>query len=122
MTDIKIKRVYEPEAPTDGYRVLADKLWPRGIRKENLHCDLWAKDIAPSTPLRQWYHQDMESRRQEFGRRYVEELKNSPAMKLFMDSIKDKKAVTLLYASKNAAENHALVLQNFLQNNLQKQS
>ena len=56
MPQVKIKRVYEPGEKTDGYRVLVDKLWPRGIKKENLHYDLWAKDITPSTPLRQWYH------------------------------------------------------------------
>ena len=116
MTKIKIKRVYDPEEETDGYRVLVDKLWPRGIRKEHLHCDLWAKDIAPSTPLRQWYHQHTENQWNEFVGKYVEELENSPAVRDFIDNIKDKKVVTLLYASKNAAENHALILQQFLNN------
>lgn len=56
MTRIRIKRVYEPEAPEDGYRVLVDKLWPRGIRKEALRYDLWAKEIAPTPGLRTWFH------------------------------------------------------------------
>ena len=56
MTRIAIKRVYEPATDTDGLRVLVDKLWPRGIRKEALHYDLWAKEIAPSAPLRRWFH------------------------------------------------------------------
>ena len=82
MTRIRIKRVYEPEAPEDGYRVLVDKLWPRGIRKEALRYDLWAKEIAPTPGLRTWFHAAPE--------------------------------VTLLYASKNAAGNHALILQEYL--------
>ena len=62
MTRIAIKRVYEPATDTDGLRVLVDKLWPRGIRKEALHYDLWAKEIAPSAPLRRWFHADPRSR------------------------------------------------------------
>jgi len=114
MTQIKIKRVYEPEEKSDGYRVLVDKLWPRGIRRENLHYDLWAKDIAPSTPLRQWYHQNEGALWNEFRMKYIKELENSPAVTDFIDKVKDQKVITLLYASKNAAENHALVLQDFL--------
>lgn len=115
MTKIKIKRVYEPEQNDDGYRVLVDKLWPRGVRKENLHYDLWAKDIAPSTPLRQWYHSNPESNWIEFKQKYIQELKQAQAVVNFMARIKTRKTVTLLYASKNEAENHALVLQAYLQ-------
>ena len=120
MTQVKIKRVYEPEEKNDGYRVLVDKLWPRGIRKENLHYDLWAKDIAPSTPLRQWYHQNEERNWNEFRTEYIKELENSPAVKDFIDKVKEQKVITitLLYASKNAAENHALVLRDFLEDRL----
>jgi len=118
MTQIKLKRVYEPEEQSDGYRVLVDKLWTRGFSKENMHCDLWAKDIAPSTPLRQWYHQSEEQNWKEFSERYVEELEASPAVKDFIDKIKNQKVATLLYASKNAIENHAVILQNFLENKL----
>jgi uncharacterized protein YeaO (DUF488 family) len=118
MTQVKIKRVYEPEEKNDGYRVLVDRLWPRGIKKENLHYDLWAKDITPSTPLRQWYHQDEENHWEEFRKKYVKELVNSSAVKDFIDKVKGQKVVTLLYASKNAAENHALVLQGFLEDRL----
>ena len=118
MTEVKIKRVYEPAEPGDGFRVLVDRLWPRGESKEKLHYDLWAKDIAPSVPLRQWYHQDEESRWEEFRKRYTEELENSTAVGDFMEKIKGQKTVTLLYASKNAAENHALILRRFLQDRL----
>lgn len=118
MTQVKIKRVYESEEKTDSYRVLVDKLWPRGIKKENLHYDLWTKDIAPSTPLRQWYHQGGEIRWEEFCKKYIKELEVSSAIEDFINKVKDQKVVTLLYASKNAMENHALVLQDFLENKL----
>lgn len=114
MTQIKIKRVYDPQHSDDGYRVLVDKLWPRGMRKENLHYDLWAKDIAPSTPLRQWYHNDPENDWGEFKQKYLQELKQTPAVRDFTDKIKSEKTVTLLYASKNTIENHASILQDYL--------
>lgn len=120
MTQIKIKRVYEPEEKSDGFRVLADKLWPRGIKKEILHYNLWAKDITPSTQLREWFHEDREGRWEEFRKKYTDELKNSQAVKDFIDKIKDKSTVTLLYASKNATENHALILRDFLKKELNK--
>lgn len=115
MVQIRIKRVYDPAAPDDGCRVLVDKLWPRGVRKEALHYDWWAKDIAPSAELRAWYHADPETRWREFRRRYTDELRSSEAVREFVRTIADKDAVTLLYASKNAAENHALILQEYLQ-------
>ena len=88
------------------------------MKKENLHYDLWAKDITPSTALREWYHQDEGGRWKEFGKKYTAELESSQAVKDFIDKIKDEKRVTLLYASKNAAENHALVLRDFLEKKL----
>lgn len=114
MTQIRIKRVYEPETADDGYRVLVDKLWPRGIRKDALRFDLWAKGIAPDSQLRSWYHADPAGRWAEFCRRYTEELESSREVRDFVRQIAGKKTVTLLYASKNAAENHAIVLQDFL--------
>jgi uncharacterized protein YeaO (DUF488 family) len=119
MTQIKIKRVYAPVESTDGFRVLVDKLYPRGIKKENLHCDLWTKDITPSTALRQWYHEDEAGRWDEFRKRYWQELESSPAVKNFVEEIRGQAVVTLLYASKNATENHALILQEFLMQQLQ---
>lgn len=115
MTQIKIKRVYETEEKSDGYRVLVDRLWPRGIRKENLHYDLWAKDITPTPELRQWFHEDEENHWKEFKKKYTQELKASDAVKEFVEKIKGKKTITLLFASKNAAENHALILQEYLE-------
>ena len=115
MTRIRIKRVYEPEAPEDGYRVLVDKLWPRGIRKEALRYDLWAKEIAPSAPLRRWFHADPQGRWEEFRRRYLHELAASPAVRAFVARIEKEPRATLLYASKNAEENHARVLREYLE-------
>ncbi len=118
MTQIKIKRVYLPPEPTDGFRVLVDKLWPRGIRKENLPYDLWAKDVTPSTPLRQWFHVDPDTRWTDFKKRYLQELETSPAAWEFAEQLEGEKTVTLLYASKNPTQNHALALQQFLEKTL----
>lgn len=115
MARIRIKRVYEAPAPDDGCRVLVDKLWPRGVRKDALHYDIWAKDLAPSAELRIWYHADPAGRWAEFRRRYTDELRASQAVREFIRNIGDADTVTLLYASKNAAENHALILQEYLQ-------
>lgn len=115
MVCIKIKRVYEPAAQDDGYRVLVDKLWPRGIRKDALRYDLWAKDITPASELRAWYHADPEARWPEFRRKYTEELRSSQAVRDFVRKIAAKGTVTLLYASKSAAGNHASILQEYLE-------
>ncbi len=115
MARIKIKRVYDPTEAADGYRVLVDRLWPRGMSKESLHYDLWAKDIAPSPGLRQWYHQDEEGRWSEFRTGYLGELSASATIGDLIDRLKGQKTVTLLYASRNAAENHALILRDFLE-------
>lgn len=120
MTRIEIKRVYEPAADSDGMRVLVDKLWPRGIRKEALHYDVWAKDIAPSASLRIWFHVDPQERWKEFRKRYLKELESSPVLKEFIEKIIREPTVTLLYASKNAAENHARVLKEYLEQELEE--
>ena len=95
--------------------MLVDKLWPRGVRKDALHYDMWAKEITPSSELRAWYHADPQTRWPEFRRRYLEELRGSQAVREFVRRIAGNETVTLLYASKNAAENLALVLQEFLE-------
>ena len=99
----------------DGCRVLVDRLWPRGVRRDALHCDVWARDLAPSAGLRSWYHADPGDRWEEFRRRYTDELRASQAVREFVRGIEGVDTVTLLYASKNAAENHALILQEYLQ-------
>ena len=100
MTRIKIKRAYEKPEPDDGFRVFVDRLWPRGMRKEDFRYDLWAKQIAPSAALRRWYHEDMPGR--------------WPAVAEFVRQITGNDTVTLVYASRNALQNHALILQDYL--------
>ena len=119
MAQIGIKRVYDPYSSSDGYRVLVDRLWPRGIRKDELHYDLWPKDITPSNELRQWYHEDMENRWPEFKHRYMQELEQHPgAVTDFVDQVKDKEVVTLLYGAKDTVTNHAVVLRDYLEKHI----
>lgn len=110
----KIKRAYEPPAPADGFRVLVDRLWPRGLSREKLHIDAWVKDVAPSAELRKWIHSDM-SRWSEFRRRYFKELDTQP------DAVADlrKRAragrVTLVFAARDPENNHAAILKDYLE-------
>ncbi len=109
---INVKRVYAEPARSDGMRILIDRLWPRGCTKEAAALDLWAKDIAPSTDLRKWFHADT-AQWPEFTKRYKAELKaNQPALDDLIAQIKAtrKKTVTLLFASKDESLNHAHIL------------
>lgn len=111
---LSIKRIYEPAAKNDGFRVLVDRLWPRGISKAKAALDLWLKEIAPSPELRNWFGHDPE-RFDEFKVRYQQELVQNPATKELEDIIKDQPVVTLLYAAHDVEINHAKVLLDFLQ-------
>jgi Uncharacterized conserved protein len=113
MRTIKIKRVYEAPAKADGYRVLIDRVWPRGITKGGAAVDEWRKEIAPSTPLRKWFGHDPE-RWKEFQRRYRDELKHNEAVTQFIDAHQSTSVMTLVYGAKDEAHNHALVLQQYL--------
>ena len=115
MTQFRIKRVYEDPDATDGYRVLVDRLWPRGIKKEHLKYDVWEKDITPSPELRKWFHENQAEHWEEFAAMYRKELENSEADHRFIDTIKGYNTETLLYASKEPVHNHARILQQFLQ-------
>jgi uncharacterized protein YeaO (DUF488 family) len=119
---IKIKRIYDAIEPTDGLRVIVDRLWPRGIKKENLTYDLWAKDISPSPALRQLWHQDPEHNWDKFAMDYKSELDSSEAFENFVSAIKEKApdSVTLLYAYKNQVKNHAIILQQEIINKLKE--
>ncbi|RPE09698.1 DUF488 domain-containing protein [Chitinophaga lutea] len=110
---INIKRVYEPAQPADGFRILVDRLWPRGIKKETAQVDLWAKEVAPSTELRKWFHHE-EQHWPEFVKRYKAELKASDALAALLPEIKKHKAVTLLYGAKDEENNQAVVLRELL--------
>ncbi|MDH6309670.1 uncharacterized protein YeaO (DUF488 family) [Dysgonomonas sp. PFB1-18] len=114
MVQIKLKRVYEDMSDSDGFRVLVDQLWPRGMKKEYLHYDLWAKDITPSSDLRKWFHDDPADRWDSFAAMYTKELNQSEAVKKFIETIRPQDTVTLLYASKEPEHNHAKVLKAYL--------
>ena len=118
MTQIKIKRVYENPEAEGGYRVLVDRLWPRGMKKEYLKYDVWEKDITPSPELRKWFHEDTAGHWEAFSDMYRKELETSEATRNFLVSIKPYKTVTLLYASKEPVRNHARILQQFLEASL----
>ena len=118
MPIIQIKRVYEPIEPGDGFRVLVDRLWPRGVSKEEAKLDLWAKDIAPSTELRGAFHEGEDSWG-EFERAYRKELGHNATLGGFVDSVKDKSTVTLLFASRELEHNHAAVLASVLRSMLE---
>jgi uncharacterized protein YeaO (DUF488 family) len=109
-----IKRIYEPAAASDGYRVLVDRLWPRGVRKETAALDLWLKDVAPSPALRTWFGHKPE-RYEEFTARYQDELASNPAVRTLRDLANEHAAVTLLYAAHDPDNNHAKVLLGYLQ-------
>ncbi len=115
MNGLLIKRIYEPAGATDGFRILVDRLWPRGMKKEDAGIDLWMKAVAPTDALRKWYHHDGGGW-DEFRHKYVLELKANPAVSELSSLIKEHKTVTLLYAAKDEEQNHALVLLEFLQN------
>ena len=114
MQTLQIKRAYEPEAPDDGFRIYIDRLWPRGLSHETFHYDLWDKDIAPSTELREWFHQDPEGRWTEFEQKYKQELLANPAFKKLKEYIATKPVVTLLYSSHDPEHNNAVILLNLL--------
>lgn len=120
MHTIKVKRVYEKPEAADGVRVLVDRLWPRGIRKEALPHDYWAKEVTPSAELRTLYHRG-EMPFAGFAEGYEEELNGSKGASDFAEKCREwlqQSDVTLLYAAKNTEENHALVLQSWLRRQL----
>ncbi|MGZ4857037.1 MAG: DUF488 domain-containing protein [Methanobacteriaceae archaeon] len=111
---IKIKRAYLPMEDGDGFRILVDRLWPRGISKEKAKLDLWLKDVAPSNELRKWFAHDPE-RWEEFQIKYYEELKDK---KEFLNQIKnierEKSTITLVYGAKDEEHNNAIILRDKL--------
>lgn len=111
---ILLKRAYNPQSPTDGYRVYIDRLWPRGLSHETFHYDSWDKQIAPSTELREWFHQDPQTRWDEFEKRYAAELQANPAFETLKKEIEDKPTVTLLFSSHDRDHNNAVVVKNLL--------
>jgi len=113
---IKTERVYEHNGSQRGYRVLVDRLWPRGIKKEKV--DLWLKGIAPSDELRKWYMHEPE-KWPEFKKRYYQELKDNPDVERLLDIARNKD-VLLLFASKEEKINNAVALKEYLDRRLKK--
>jgi uncharacterized protein YeaO (DUF488 family) len=112
MSSLRIKRAYERPSPDDGVRILVDRLWPRGLRKDAAALDHWCKDIAPSPELRKWFDH-REDRFGEFKKRYRLELKGNPELAEFRKLTKSGK-VTLLYAARDETVNHAVVLAEYI--------
>jgi|SRR5215831_760876 len=106
---VKLKRVYEPSAKTDGYRILVDRLWPRGIRKEDANIDRWFKEVAPSNALRKWFNHDPQKWK-SFMTKYKKELRETDALKELKLEIKKHKKLTLLYGAKDEEHNQARAL------------
>lgn len=111
--EVALKRAYEAPDAEDGFRVLVDRLWPRGKTKADLRLDLWAKEVAPSTELRKWFHHDPELW-EEFCRRYKAELKapeRREAIAAIVKAARGSQKLTLVYGAKDTAHNEAVVLQ-----------
>ena len=112
---ITVKRVYEPPTKSDGYRVLIDRLWPRGLKKEDVPLDLWAKELAPSTALRQWFDHDP-AKWEGFRQRYAGELDKRAEYWRPLAERAAKHSVTLLYGARDEEHNNAVVMKAYLEN------
>ncbi|MCD8915887.1 DUF488 family protein [Staphylococcus simulans] len=115
---IKVKRIYEDKAENDGIRILVDRVWPRGISKENANLDEWIKEIGPTKSLREWFNHDPD-KFEAFEKKYIEELKNNEeqneALKTLEGIIKNaRKDVVLLFGAKDEKHNQAVVLKSYL--------
>ena len=117
MKRVQIKRMYEPPETSDGFRVLVDRVWPRGMKKETAAIDVWMKEVAPSTDLRKWFNHEP-GKWAAFSKAYKAELKKSPVINELMDYIKKYKTITLLYSAKDEQHNQAVVLQQFINERL----
>ena len=120
MGQVDIKRVYEQAADEDGVRILVDRLWPRGVSKERAALSSWLKDVAPSPDLRRWWHHDP-GRFEDFARRYRTELDDNPALEDLLSIVREHDRTTLVYAAKDPAVNHALVLRDYVRQALGKE-
>nr|WP_321292312.1 DUF488 family protein [uncultured Trichococcus sp.] len=115
--ELKMKRIYESPAETDGFRILVDRLWPRGVKKEAAQLDAWLKDSAPSPDLRKWFDHDPE-KFAAFKERYEEELLTNPSTVAVVAEILKQLAetdVTLVYAARDPEINHVVVLRDFVE-------
>lgn len=113
-TVINIKRIHEPAEKSDGFRILVDRLWPRGIKKEEAEVSEWIKEAGPSTELRKWFNHDPE-KWTDFQKKYQSELKENPAVAELLKLVKEHRKVTLVYSAKDEEHNQAVVLKGFLE-------
>lgn len=111
--NVMLKRAYESPAMSDGERILVDRLWPRGLAKVKARIDLWLKEVAPSTELRQWFGHDPE-KWSEFKKRYRAELKNNPALSE-LQALSRQRDITLVFAAKDQLHNEAVVLKEIME-------
>ena len=117
--EVRLKRVYEPAAPEDGYRVLIDRLWPRGVSRARAQLDEWERELSPTSELRQWFRHEP-SRFEEFRRRYIEELRSErPRIARLRRRARDG-ALTLVYSARDTQHNDAAVLAEVLRRGLPK--
>jgi uncharacterized protein YeaO (DUF488 family) len=114
---IAVKRVYEPASKTDGYRVLVDRLWPRGLKKEDAALDVWAKDLAPSTALREWFGHDP-ARWECFRHRYASELDSRASFWKPLAVQAERHRVTLVYGARDEEHNQAVALKMYLDSHI----
>lgn len=117
---ILVKRVYERYVVTDGMRILVDRLWPRGIRRNTPNVDVWLKNIGPSDELRKWYAHDPK-KWVEFKRRYIEELRENKTVEQLLYLIESTDPVTLVYSSSDTRHNNAIVLQHFIEKRVKRE-
>ena len=115
--DMRIKRVYEPSDPSDRVRILVDRLWPRGLSKEDAAIAIWANNCSPSSDLRKWFTHDAE-KFSEFTRRYRRELDSAVDATADLLTLAADRPITLLYAAQNTQYNNAVVLRSWLQGRL----
>ena len=117
---INIKRSYDIPEESDGYRILIDRLWPRGIKKDKARIDRWFKEAAPSAELRKWFHEKPIERWPAFKKNYKAELKKNKDLEEFEKLIEEHPVITLIFGAKDEQHNHALVLQHFLNEKYRK--
>jgi uncharacterized protein YeaO (DUF488 family) len=115
--DVRLKRAYEPAAPSDGYRVLIDRLWPRGVSRERAKLDAWEKELSPSAELRQWFGHEPQ-RFEEFRRRYIEELRSQRPLLTALRRRGRASTLTLVYSARDSEHNDAVVLAEVLRRGL----
>lgn len=119
--DVRLKRAYEPAEPGDGYRILIDRLWPRGVSRREAKLDEWDRELAPSAELRRWFGHDPD-RFEEFRRRYLEELRNRRPELAALRRRAREGTLTLVFAARDADHNDAVVLAQVLRRGLPRQA